>query len=259
MTGRSSNQEIEMTVPAKLSVFLAATATYALARMLAPAAADGELEQAKLIIEHNATDKDTGFQVFIDGDGWERLEIVGPNGVVTEVQGRGSVNDLGLTELFFESVEPENAKLPIAQVLAMFPPGEYKFQAAASKLGGESGTLVGTARLTHKIPVGVTLVEPAEDAVLPKGDVKVRWEPSGKALDGSPVKIISYQLIIEKDEEPHPRMIGKRGLSMYLAPSVTQITIPAAFFEPETEYEWEVLAIEDSGNQTLQSSAFEID
>jgi hypothetical protein len=54
-------------------------------------------------------------------------------------------------------------------------------------------------------------------------------------------------------------MIGKRGLSMYLAPSVTQITIPAAFFEPETEYEWEVLAIEDSGNQTLQSSAFEID
>jgi hypothetical protein len=119
MTGRSSNQEIEMTVPAKLSVFLAATATYALARMLAPAAADGELEQAKLIIEHNATDKDTGFQVFIDGDGWERLEIVGPNGVVTEVQGRGSVNDLGLTELFFESVEPENAKLPIARTCAI--------------------------------------------------------------------------------------------------------------------------------------------
>ncbi len=248
-----------MTVTAKFSVFLAATTAFALAGAPAPVAADGELEQAKLIIEHNATDKDTGFQVFIDGEGWERLQIIGPNGVVTEVQSLGPVKDLGMTELFFESVEPENAKLPIAQVLAMFPPGDYKFQAVASKLGGESGAMVGTARLTHKIPAGVTLLEPEEDAVLPKGDVKVRWQPSGKALDGSPVNIISYQLIIEKDEEPHPRMIGKRGLSMYLPPSVTQITIPAAFFEPETEYEWEVLAIEDSGNQTLQSSAFEIE
>lgn len=248
-----------MTATNKFSIVLAATATYALAGALAPAAADGELEQAKLIIEHNATDKDTGFQAFIDGEGWARLEIVGPSGVVTEVNSSGTVNHLGMSELFFESVEPENTKLPIKQVLAMFPPGEYKFQASASKLGGESGTLVGTATLTHKIPAGVTLLEPKQDAVLSKGEVTVSWQPSGKALDGSPVKIISYQLIIEKDEEPHPRMIGHRALSMYLPPSVTEITIPEEFFEPDSEYEWEVLAIEDSGNQTLKSSTFEIE
>src|SRR3989337_2334842 len=31
------------------------------------------LKEAKLIIEHNATDKDTGFQGFIDSEGWHRL------------------------------------------------------------------------------------------------------------------------------------------------------------------------------------------
>ena len=39
--------------------------------------------------------------------------------------------------------------------------------------------------------------------------------------------------------------------------SVTRISIPSAFFEQETSYEWEVLAIESSGNQTISSSAFE--
>ncbi len=53
-------------------------------------------------------------------------------------------------------------------------------------------------------------------------------------------------------------MIGKpSSLSMYLRPSVTQITIPGGFLEPGTTYQWEVLAIERSGNQTLSSSEFE--
>ncbi len=40
------------------------------------------LKEAKLIIEHNATDKDTGFQGFIDSEGWQRIEVAGPEGVV---------------------------------------------------------------------------------------------------------------------------------------------------------------------------------
>ena len=44
---------------------------------------------------------------------------------------------------------------------------------------------------------------------------------------------------------------------MYLPPSVTSIAIPDGFLEPGTAYNWEVLAIEESGNQTLSSSAFE--
>jgi hypothetical protein len=43
---------------------------------------------------------------------------------------------------------------------------------------------------------------------------------------------------------------------MYLPASVTEITIPKEFLEPGTNYNWEVLAIEESGNQSLMSSQF---
>src|SRR5262245_22592431 len=67
------------------------------------------LKEAKLIIEHNATDHDTGFQGFIDSEGWKRLDVTGPDGIVLTLRGRGSLGKLGLTELFFETVEPANA------------------------------------------------------------------------------------------------------------------------------------------------------
>jgi len=52
-------------------------------------------------------------------------------------------------------------------------------------------------------------------------------------------------------------MIGKRGLSMYLTATVSTITVPKGFLELATKYLWEVLAIEESGNQTLSSGEFE--
>ena len=62
--------------------------------------------------------------------------------------------------------------------------------------------------------------------------------------------------IIEKDARPHRHMIGKFGLSMHLPPSVTSIDVPDGFLQPATAYDWEVLAIERSGNQTLSSGSF---
>ena len=237
-----------------IATFAATALTLATAN--AQTVSDGRLKQAKVIIEHNATDNDTGFQAFVDADGWEKLEVIGPNGTIADFQPKGSVTDLGMTELFLETVEPENAKMPLTDLLKKLPAGNYEFRATASKLGGNSGTMVGTAKLSHQIPQGVTLIEPKEESVIPIADTLVKWQGTDKAIDGSKVNIIAYQLIIEKDEEPHPRMIGKRGLSMYLPATVNEIEISKMFFEPATSYLWEVLAIADSGNQTLQSGAF---
>ena len=55
------------------------------------------LKQAKLIIEHNATDSDTGFQGFIDSEGWQKLEVTGSQGVVLSLEARGKLGSLGLT------------------------------------------------------------------------------------------------------------------------------------------------------------------
>ena len=215
------------------------------------------LKEAKLNIEHNATDKDTGFQGFIDSEGWKRLDARGPDGVVLTFRGRGDLGELGLTELFFESVEPANADVPIEEVLETLPEGNYKISGRAMENGESAGMTSGTAWLTHNIPAGPVLLSPAAGAVVPAGSLVVSWSPVTETITGRDVKIIAYQLIIERDVEPHPHMIGKFGLSMYLAPTVTTMTVPSGFLEPSTSYKWEVLAIEESGNQTLSSGEFE--
>ena len=215
------------------------------------------LKEAKLNIEHNAKDNDTGFQGFIDSEGWEQITVTGPDGEVLVFKGSGKLGTLGLTELFFESVEPANADVPISEVLKTLPEGNYTFRGSAIEVGERMGMTIGTAWLTHDIPEGPVLLSPVEDALVSaEEDLVIRWSPVTKTIYGADVNIISYQLIIEKDETPHPHMIGKRGLSMYLPASVTQITISKGFLEPGTAYDWEVLAIEESGNQALTSSSF---
>jgi len=214
------------------------------------------LKEAKLNIEHNATDNDTGFQGAIDSEGWKRLDVKGPDGVVLTFQGRGDLGKLGLTELFFESVEPANADVPIEEILQTLPEGNYSISGKAMESGESAGTTSGTAWLTHDIPAGPVLLSPAAGAVVSAGELLVSWGPVTQTITGENVNIIAYQLIVEKDVEPHPHMIGKFGLSMYLPPSVTATTLPSGFLEPATAYKWEVLAIEESGNQTLSSGEF---
>lgn len=218
-----------------------------------PSGDEVQLKEAKLNIEHNATDLDTGFQGAIDSEGWSRLDVTGPAGALAlTLKGRGTLETLGVTELFFETVEPENADVPLDDMLARLPAGEYTIEGPSP-----DGTWAkGTAVLTHDIPNGPALVAPVEGATVPVADLLIDWDPVTTSLDGAPVEIIAYQLIVEKDEQPHPHMIGKRGLSMYLGPTVTSMRIPAELLEPATPYLWEVLAIEQSGNQTLSSSEF---
>ena len=214
------------------------------------------LKEAKLNIEHNATDEDTGFQGFVDSEGWRRLEARGPGGQVLDFEGRGSLAKLGLTELFFETVEPANADVPLEEILAKLPEGTYTFEGPAVENGVSMGRTSGTALLTHDIPAGPELVSPAEGATVPVRGVVARWKPVSRTITGEAVTIVAYQLIVEKDVEPHRHMIGKLGLSMYLPRNVTSIALPDGFLEPGTDYKWEVLAIERSGNQTLSSGSF---
>ena len=91
---------------------------------------------------------------------------------------------------------------------------------------------------------------------MPVRGVVARWKPVSKTITGEPVRIVAYQLIVEKDADPPRHMIGTFGLSMYLPPSVTKIAVPNGFLQAHTSYKWEVLAIERSGNQTLSSGSF---
>jgi hypothetical protein len=175
---------------------------------------------------------------------------------VLSFEARGTLAHLGLTELFFESVEPENADVPVDDMLAKLPEGNYTIAGPARENGKSPGRTVGTAWLTHDIPAGPRLVSPAEGATVPVRGVVARWKPVSKTITGEPARIVAYQLIIEKNVEPHRHMIGKLGLSMYLPRSTTSIAVPNGFLQHRTAYMWEVLAIERSGNQTLSSGSF---
>jgi hypothetical protein len=64
-------------------------------------------------------------------------------------------------------------------------------------------------------------------------------------------------VIVEEDVEfTHPGF-GRSLYSVHVPASVTSLRVPEEFLMDETPYKFEVLAIEESGNQTLSSSEFE--
>jgi hypothetical protein len=206
---------------------------------------------ARIIIEVNATAGDGGIQIFLDAEGWSRLEVTDPNGQrVFEVRGEGSVGSTGVTELFFESAEPSFQELPLDQLLARFREGHYAFD--GTTVDGRS--LNGRATLRHNVPAGPTVLSPADGAALsPTVPVRVDWDAVSAAFPGTtlPVTIAGYQVIVER-VKPQPLLV----FSVHLPATVTQVTVPAEFIQPHAEYKFEVLAIEASGNQTITEGAF---
>jgi hypothetical protein len=210
-------------------------------------------KDVKILIEHNATAEDTGFQVFLDGDPWNRLEIESPDGdSLLEVKARGGLKSLGLTEFFFETNEPPNAEVLIEELLARFPEGEYEFEGRSI----DGAKMTGKATLSHAIPMGPVILSPAEGAVVDPDDTVVEWEPVTESITGSPVEIVGYEVIITKPVDVFPPGFSKPALSVHVSASTTRLTVPPQFFEPETEYDFEVLALEVGGNQTISSGTF---
>ena len=210
---------------------------------------------ASIIIETNATDGDSGIQIFVDGEGWDLLDILAPDGTtLVDIKGESSVGLQGINELFFESAEPSFDELPLDQFLARFPEGEYKIMGITT----EGDELAGTATLTHTLPCGPEIKTPEEDEEVDPDDTVIGWEevtqefdPDGECKDSAELEIVRYEVIvIREDEEPELEFV------VTLPPDVTEITVPSEFLLPDTEYKFEIVAMEASGNQTLVESSF---
>ena len=209
-----------------------------------------EFKDARLKIETNDTDGDAGIQVFLDSDPWQWIEITDPNGRrLFRSATRGSFGLQGGTELFLESGEPSFGEVPLAEFLARFPAGEYRFRGE----GNEGEEFFGTATFTHDIPAGPLLVGPHEGGkgVDPDNAV-VQWEPVAPP-NGSP--IIGYQVLVVLGDTGLPAL-PKIALDVMMPPTATSLAVPPGFLRRDTRYEWEVLSIEEGGNQTLSSSFF---
>ena len=157
----------------------------------------------------------------------------------------------GGTELFLESAEPEyEGDLgELQELLDLLPPGEYRFYGRTV----EGDWLYGTAELTHVIPAGPEIDAPEEFAVLaPAGPVVIDWEVVTSAIilpDGAALNITGYQVIVDDEESGN-------SFEITVPEDVTEVTVPNQFIQPNTPYSFEVLAIEESGNQTITESFF---
>ena len=210
-----------------------------------------KLKDARLKIELNATAGDAGVQVFIDADPWKSMDIYDPFGrMVFRSITRGRFAKQGGTELFLESAEPNFSQLTLAEFLKRFPEGDYQFRGK----GVEGETFVGTATFTHNLPAGPELVAPLEGGgLVDVNNAVITWKPVG-AANGSP--IVGYQVLIVQTLSSFPA-IPKITLDVTMPATATSMAVPRGFLRPGTRYEWEVLAIEASGNQTLSTSFFE--
>ena len=207
------------------------------------------LKDARLKIEFNSTDRDVGVQLFIDADPWKSMDVFDPQGrLVFRATARGSVAKQGGTELFLESGEPSLDDVSLDVFLARFPAGDYRIVGKGIK--GER--LVGVAKFTHNIPRGPVLVSPMEGAVVDRHNLVVAWQPVGPA-NGSP--IIGYQVLVVRPDTGL-RALPKIILDVMMPPSATSMAVPPGFLLPDSAYEWEILAIESGGNQTLSVGHF---
>jgi hypothetical protein len=207
------------------------------------------LKDARLKIEMNSTDRDVGVQLFIDGDQWKSIDLYDPQGrLIFRATTRGSMAKQGGTELFIESAEPSLDDVPLEVFLKRFPAGDYRI--VGRGINGEK--LVGVAKFTHNIPAGPVLVSPVEDAVVDLNNLVVRWQAVGPA-NGSP--IIGYQVLVVKPNTGI-RALPKVILDVMMPASATSMAVPPGFLLPDSAYEWEILAIESGGNQTLSVGHF---
>jgi hypothetical protein len=187
---------------------------------------------AQIFIENNATAGDAGIQVFFDADGWKRVNILDPDEhVILDITAKRAFRELGITEVRFESEEPTPA-----EVLALFPAGEYDF----SGLTTDGDRLVGTGFLSHSLPAAPSFT-PANGEVLDPNQVVINW---GRVTGAE-----RYQVIVENDDL-------EVSLQADVLDPTTSLRVPPTFLEHGREYKVEVLAIAASGNRTITEGTF---
>ena len=222
-----------------------------------PQGATAEYSTARIYIEHNGADENTGVHGIVGATGTRETCIFDSNGeLIFAIKPQGNLQTLGVTDTFFESREPPNTEpgFTLDDILTLFPEGTCTM-AGVSSVDGQS--LTGTALFTHTIPEVPVITWPTEDAVVPSKNLVVTWKPVTGSIRGGDVNITGYQVIVTKDVEADPNSFARPVLDVHVLPSQTSLSIPNEFLEPGTPYELEVLAIEFSGNQTIGIHFFE--
>jgi len=233
-------------------------------------------DEAHLFFELNNTDGDLGIHALIDGDAWKKLKIEDPNerNILTVKVG-GRLKRQGLTEIFFESAEPTFDELSPSRFFRRFPAGIYEIE--GKTLEGEE--LESEVLLTHVMPAppeptvnGLPMAtvcdedDPGFDITETTAPVTIAWpavmtshpDPNGGGAGVQPpvdVVIHNYEVVLEVELEINGEEFTS-VMHVVLPPGETSLTVPAEFIAQGDEFKYEVLAREESFNQTAVESCF---
>ncbi|MGB7951489.1 MAG: fibronectin type III domain-containing protein, partial [Candidatus Binatia bacterium] len=130
-------------------------------------------------------------------------------------------------------------ELSIEEFLARFPAGEYEFEGKTI----DGIELESTAIFSHAVPAAPTDLSVA----MMGSDLVISWMPAmgpAAGFPNEPIIIVSYQVVVDGGDP-------SRRFDVTVPATATQVTVPPEYLQPDTEYEFEVLAIEASGNQTI--------
>ena len=190
-----------------------------------------EFAEARLILEHNATDGDAEIVVFVKGgdEGLASLKVYAPDGSVVLA---ASTQDraVGLREFAVESAEPG-----VAQVLRAYPEGNYCIEGVT--IGGDR--LHASARLHHQLPSPPKLrVNTAAGTVT--------WSAAPGA--------VAYSIELEREVDGEDEM----KLTMELPVDVRSFSIPKAFLVPG-DYQVGIAAHGANGNIIVVEREFSIE
>jgi hypothetical protein len=232
----------------------------------ATAAAPEPFKLTNIHFETNASACDMGIQISFDTDGITEGEVESlhdqPVFSLRAVPGLESTHDV--TEMFQERVEPpitdlisalgceppEDDAITLAELLGNWPAGWYEFDGESRGVEFE-----GRARLTHRIPAGPEIIAPDDgDIVRHDANLLIRWNKvTGPIVPYlGPVEIVGYHVVVADITDPVlPPGKTKTALDADLPKSETSFPVPKQYLEPDRIYEFEVLATEKGGNQTI--------
>ena len=178
------------------------------------------------------------------------------------VDPQGQLRDLTMAGIFFESREPPSSEFSFADLEAAFPEGRYTVRAESF-----DGTILVGSAIVHSRRARAADDHLAPDRRRPKGtgqnpvpldDLMIGWDGVTKTVDGGPVDITGYEVIVTKEDHDDPHGFSRPIYDVHVLPNVTGLPVPVEFLEADTVYEVEVLALEVSGNQTISVGFFEL-
>jgi hypothetical protein len=221
-----------------------------------------EFEETWFNIEFNFSDQDLGVRGFVDGEPWKEVEIENPKGrTIAEVEAKKRMAKQGFAELFFESGEPTLEEVSIKKFLKRFPEGTYEFE--GETIEGEE--IEGEAEFTHVIPCGPAGLSASGDPIV------ITWDFVTQVVDldnsefdkvscidpedPEDLDIVGYRVEVEWEEvlnegtEDEEEIKHRFGID--LKADQNSVTVPPEFIPSGQDYQYEVLVVEASGNQTI--------